>query len=172
MNQESSSTTNNQSKKNKKKQKNGTTIPNLASFERMNFLYQASHLLMNVHLQLKAQDSAEAGIKTRSTVVDSLDLSRHYVQTMSKIASKSVLRLHPDLKRTFCKYCHTLLIPGETCQVRTANQRKQAHLVVTCLHCGKFCRYMLTHGNTGSVAEKKKTTTTTDSLLSNDQMEL
>ena len=125
-----------QSKQQKQKKKKNATIPNLMSFQRINFLYQASHLMMDLKLQQNEQQEEKVN-------VNALDLSNHYSSTMWKIARKNVLRLHPDLKRTVCKKCNVLLIPGETSRVRTQGKRDQPHLVITCLQCGHFKRYQL-----------------------------
>eukprot|EP01105_Mastigella_eilhardi_P017756 TRINITY_DN4098_c0_g1_i2.p1 TRINITY_DN4098_c0_g1~~TRINITY_DN4098_c0_g1_i2.p1 ORF type:complete len:109 (-),score=27.02 TRINITY_DN4098_c0_g1_i2:204-497(-) len=61
----------------------------------MNFLYQASYLVAPANA----------------------DLSRFYNCTLQRIAHKLVLRLSPNVKRTICKRCFTLLVPGRTATV-------------------------------------------------------
>lgn len=51
-------------------------------------------------------------------------------------------RSDPEIGRTICKTCHTLLVPGQTSTVRT-RQHRERHLVVTCNVCGTKRRYRL-----------------------------
>eukprot|EP01132_Coremiostelium_polycephalum_P006844 gene6844-8488_t len=68
------------------------------SFKRINFLYQASHLLlMNSNNQ---------------------NLSGFYCDSLKQIAQKSVIRLNPSIKRNLCKKCSSLLLPGLSSTVR------------------------------------------------------
>ncbi|XP_077980609.1 ribonuclease P protein subunit p21-like [Glandiceps talaboti] len=97
-------------------------VPNREAFQRMNFLYQAAH----------------------STLVqnpDNVELARFYIATMRTIAKRLVLRIDPSIKRTICKKCNLLLIPGITATVRMRAKREQ-HVVVTCLFCKMVKRFL------------------------------
>ncbi|XP_033631272.1 ribonuclease P protein subunit p21-like [Asterias rubens] len=96
--------------------------PNQDSLQRINFLYQAAHCML---LQNPENTS----------------LARFYITTMKNVAKKSVLRIHPGIKRTICKRCDLLLIPGLTSKVRSRGKR-QKHLVVTCIECGGVKRFV------------------------------
>ncbi|PRP87815.1 ribonuclease P protein subunit p21-like [Planoprotostelium fungivorum] len=108
-----------QKQQQKGKGRNGAPpLRNIETFERMNFLYQAAHLTAGVSPQL----------------------SRFYSSTVKKISTKTVSRLSPEIKRTICKICTSLLIPGYSSTVRIQGQ-KQRHLSVTCDYCGKIKRF-------------------------------
>ncbi|CAL1537403.1 unnamed protein product [Lymnaea stagnalis] len=60
---------------------------------------------------------------------------------MRTVAQKHVIRMHPSIKRSFCKSCNIILISGQTCRIRFRS-RSEKHTVVTCLHCGTMKRFM------------------------------
>ncbi len=66
---------------------------------------------------------------------------------MRSVAKKSVMRLGPQIKRTVCKRCDTLLIPGISCENRIENASKGGKkswadvLVVGCMACGTVKRF-------------------------------
>ncbi|XP_048505976.1 ribonuclease P protein subunit p21 [Athalia rosae] len=70
--------------------------------ERMNYLYQASHLM---------------AIGAKNPIAAS-----YYGYVMMKCAQKSVLRMDPDVKRSVCKCCLSPLIPGVTAKVRLVSK--------------------------------------------------
>jgi len=65
------------------------------------------------------------------------ELSRRYVEHILNLSRKYNLRLPREMKRSICKECHTILIPGKTAQVRL----KKGKVVVKCLRCGSYKRY-------------------------------
>eukprot|EP00042_Codosiga_hollandica_P055349 m.772587 g.772587 ORF g.772587 m.772587 type:complete len:151 (+) comp59097_c0_seq17:200-652(+) len=70
-----------------------------------------------------------------------LSLSRFYIRSMREIAQRMCLRVDPEVKRTICRACQQLLVPGITSRVRLQGRREQ-HIVVTCLSCGRFRRFL------------------------------
>lgn len=63
-------------------------------------------------------------------------LSRAYVSSMKSIGRKTVVKLDPSVKRTICKGCDTLLIPGVTATVRSKFSPSHQKLVrFSCLNC-------------------------------------
>ncbi|GAB1600803.1 ribonuclease P protein subunit p21-like [Argonauta hians] len=92
------------------------------SFQRINFLYQAAYLTLTVNPQ-------------------NTGLVRFYINTLKTIAQRQVLRLDPHLKRTICKKCFSLLVPGLTAKIRSRGSREK-HSVVTCLECGMVKRFL------------------------------
>jgi len=66
---------------------------------------------------------------------------------MRSVAKKSVMRLGPQIKRTICKRCDTLLVPGVSCENRIENASKGGKkswadvLVVECMACGTVKRF-------------------------------
>ncbi|XP_012234166.1 uncharacterized protein Rpp21 [Linepithema humile] len=87
-------------------------------FERMNYLYQASHLI---------------ALKNRVA-------ASYYGNNMLGCAKKAVLRIEPNLKRTICKCCQTPLIPGETARVRLTSKPIKG-VKWTCLTCKNTKRF-------------------------------
>eukprot|EP00731_Ephydatia_muelleri_P029241 Em0020g885a len=74
-------------------------------------------------------------------------LCRFYIHTMKNISQRLVLRLDPSIKRTLCKGCDSLLIPGITCTSRL-QARRQKHVSVTCLTCSKVKRFVIDQEHT------------------------
>lgn len=87
-------------------------------FERMNYLYQASHLMAS-----------------KSQVMAS-----YLGNNMLACAKKAVLRAEPNVKRTMCKCCQTPLVPGETARVRLVSKPIKG-IKWTCLTCMNTKRY-------------------------------
>jgi ribonuclease P protein subunit RPR2 len=69
-------------------------------------------------------------------------LASRYVETAKKIAMAARIRLSTEHKRRICKNCNALLVPGENCRVRI-KQKREPHLVITCLTCGYQTRILL-----------------------------
>ncbi|XP_051978253.1 ribonuclease P protein subunit p21-like isoform X2 [Xyrauchen texanus] len=77
-------------------------IKDKEAFQRLNFLYQAARCVL-------AQNS------------ENIELARFYCFTQKTISKRLVLRQDPSVKRTICKKCCTLLVPGVTSTVRQKN---------------------------------------------------
>lgn len=88
----------------------------------MNFLYQAAHSVL-------------------SSNPSQPQLARFYIHTLKTISKRLVLKIDPTIKRTICKSCDTLLVPGVTCTHRIRAAREK-HLVVKCLTCGTLKRFL------------------------------
>ncbi|XP_014301759.1 ribonuclease P protein subunit p21 isoform X2 [Myotis lucifugus] len=87
------------------------------AFQRLSFLYQAAHCVL-------AQDPENQA------------LARFYCHTERTVARRLVLRRDPSVKRTLCRGCSSLLIPG---QRRCKGQR---WTVQTCLTCQRSQRFL------------------------------
>jgi ribonuclease P protein subunit RPR2 len=70
------------------------------------------------------------------------ELSRRYVELARKIAMSAKIPFPQHYRRVVCKNCNSMLVHGYNCRVRI-QQRREPHVVVTCLNCGKQIRYML-----------------------------
>lgn len=89
------------------------------AYLRLNFLYQAAHCVL-------AQNP------------ENTELARFYCFTQKTIARRLVLRQDPSVKRTVCKKCCSLLIPGLTATTRQKKKKRKARFTVTtCLYCGE-----------------------------------
>eukprot|EP00128_Syssomonas_multiformis_P008028 Colp12_sorted_trinity150504_noHs@21602 len=104
----------------KQKQQQGKkkklSVPNREAYERLNFLYQASHLTLG------------------SNAPSKVELSRFYNHTFKTVCKKLVLKIDPKVKRSMCKKCSALLMPGVTSTVRVSGS-KPTRTVVTCNSC-------------------------------------
>ncbi len=69
-------------------------------------------------------------------------LSSRYIATARKIAMAAKIRLPTTYKRQICKNCNTLLVQGDNCRVRI-KQKRETHVVITCLNCGCKTRILL-----------------------------
>jgi ribonuclease P protein subunit RPR2 len=69
-------------------------------------------------------------------------LASRYVETARKIAMAARIRLPAKYKRRICKNCNALLVLGDNCRVRI-KQKREPHLVITCLICGYQTRMLL-----------------------------
>ena len=69
-------------------------------------------------------------------------LASDYVATARKIAMAAKIRLPPEYRRRICRNCNAMLVFGENCRVRV-KQRREPHVVVTCLACGHQARVLL-----------------------------
>ena len=101
-------------------------VPHIDNYARISYLYQASS-----HFAA----TPKYGI-----------LSREMARNVNLISKKSVTKLSPALKRTICKGCQTLLVPGvnETIEIENKSKEKAPHndlLVHSCNTCGKKKRF-------------------------------
>ncbi|XP_022607165.1 ribonuclease P protein subunit p21-like [Seriola dumerili] len=89
------------------------------AYQRLNYLYQAAHHVLSEN-------------------PENVELARFYCFTQKTIARRLVLRQDPSVKRTLCKKCCSLLIPGVTATTRQRRKkRKTRFTVVRCLSCGQ-----------------------------------
>ncbi|RDD36566.1 Ribonuclease P protein subunit p21 [Trichoplax sp. H2] len=100
-------------------------VPNKEISHRINFMYQAAHTALTCG---KSQEEAN-------------QLCRIYVRSLRKIAKKLVLRLDPNIKRTLCKKCDLLLIPGITSTIRHSSKREK-HVILKCKDCATTKRFL------------------------------
>ncbi len=63
-------------------------------------------------------------------------MANKLIKKARRIAMKMRLRIPSHIKRNFCKYCHSFLVPGQNLRVRT----QQGKLVYYCLECKKHWR--------------------------------
>ena len=69
-------------------------------------------------------------------------LAIQYVKSARKIAMAARIRLPAEFRRETCKSCNALLVQGYNCRVRI-KQKREPHIVVTCLNCGNQTRMLL-----------------------------
>ena len=69
-------------------------------------------------------------------------LAMQYIKSARKIAMAAKIRLPVEFRRETCKNCNALLVQGYNCRVRI-KQKRQPHIVITCLNCGNQTRVLL-----------------------------
>ena len=69
-------------------------------------------------------------------------LAAKYIGSARLIAMAAKIRLPLEFRRQTCKECSSLFVHGLNCRVRV-KQKREPHVTVTCLNCGKQTRYML-----------------------------
>ena len=65
--------------------------------------------------------------------------AQRYLDTARKIAMAAKIRLPREYRRYVCRHCKSFILPGVNCRVRV-KQRREPHVVITCLNCGKQTR--------------------------------
>jgi len=78
----------------------------------------------------------------RETIHEDPHLAQKYVEIARKIAMRTRLRLPKEYRRMICKHCKSFILPGVNCRFRIQPKR-EPHVVVTCLNCGKHMRIPL-----------------------------
>ena len=69
-------------------------------------------------------------------------LAAVYVKSARHIAMAARIRLPLEFRRLTCRKCNAFFVHGINCRVRV-KQKREPHVVVTCLNCGNQTRYML-----------------------------
>lgn len=78
----------------------------------------------------------------RKTFASEPDLAQSYVNTARKIGMRYKVRIPKEFRRSICKHCKRFIVPGNNCKFRI-KQRREPHLVITCLCCGGYTRIPL-----------------------------
>jgi len=73
-------------------------------------------------------------------------LAQRYAHLARRIAMAAKLRLPKEHRRQICRHCKSLVLPGVNCRVRV-KQRREPHMVITCLVCGGQMRMPLRKKN-------------------------
>ncbi|MBS7647661.1 ribonuclease P [Candidatus Bathyarchaeota archaeon] len=69
-------------------------------------------------------------------------LAQHYVDIARRVAMAAKVRLPTEYRRMVCRHCKGFILPGTSCRVRI-KQRREPHVVITCLKCGRHMRIPL-----------------------------
>ena len=78
----------------------------------------------------------------REIVNEDPALAQSYVNMARKVAMTARVRLPKEYRRQVCRHCKSFILPGVNCRVRI-KQRREPHLVITCLNCGEQMRIPL-----------------------------
>jgi ribonuclease P protein subunit RPR2 len=143
----------------KARQPSKPNAPNPHIYARINFLYQSAQLLSYSQVSDTTTTTPHPPPSSPGTGPSSANtsLSRFYLSNARAVAKKSVLRIAPAVKRTICKRCDALLIPGATSTHSIVNDSHNGRkpwadvLVVECKGCGAVKRFPV-----GMETKKKK----------------
>ena len=127
-------------------------VPNKHLHVRLSYLYQAATYLT---LQTTMQDTTTTSLRRdeQTTLHNTVQTQRQSPLALElgsdiqQVSRKGQLRLAVDLKRSMCKSCNTVLIPGRTATQAIENPSKGGKkswadvLVVTCNLCGGKKRF-------------------------------
>jgi len=69
-------------------------------------------------------------------------LAQRYAEIARRIAMRAKVRLPVEYRRLICRHCKRFIYPGVNCRVRI-KQRREPHVVITCLSCGGHTRIPL-----------------------------
>jgi ribonuclease P protein subunit RPR2 len=69
-------------------------------------------------------------------------LAQRYAEIARKIAMKTRVKLPKEYSHLICRHCKSFIYPNVNCRVRV-QQRREPHMVITCLECGKPMRIRL-----------------------------
>lgn len=145
-------------------------VPNRPMYSRISFLYQAATYLAASDTQTQTQSTQKFPLTEGATVDVDMDvndninsdiadsqsnkptpgarnMSRRLLSQLRATTLKSQIRVNPEIKRSICKYCDTLLIEGQTCSSIVENKSKGGKkpwadtLVVKCQTCGREKRF-------------------------------
>ena len=61
--------------------------------------------------------------------------AQHYFQLARRLGMRYKVRLPPQFRGLICRHCKKLIVPGINARVRL-QQRREPHIVITCLECG------------------------------------
>ncbi|CEJ91228.1 hypothetical protein VHEMI06953 [[Torrubiella] hemipterigena] len=139
------------------KSKSAPGVQNRHVYSRASYLYQAAAYLASQagdHNQPSenAPTTVSAGKQTSnaSDVAKAVqNTSRLLLKDMREVSLKVLIRQTPELKRTICRSCDTLLREGDTCTSIIENLSKRGEkswadiLVVSCHMCKAVKRYPL-----------------------------
>ena len=67
------------------------------------------------------------------------ELAQRYIRLARKVAMRARLRLPREYRFLVCRKCKSFILPGVNCRTRI-QPRREPHMVITCLSCGKITR--------------------------------
>ncbi|EDR11615.1 uncharacterized protein LACBIDRAFT_314015 [Laccaria bicolor S238N-H82] len=153
-------------KKQKDDVPNINSVANRDIIQRLNFMYQASVYLQSLSTSASTSSTSSADSMDQSGVPPCEasgsitepsspqksakgkrrrvigrkktvnDLARSYVHALKVVGQKTTVKMDPSIKRTLCKGCNVVLVPGSTAFVRVKRSSSHGHSVVyTCTGC-------------------------------------
>ncbi len=78
----------------------------------------------------------------KENINENFELAQRYVQIARKIAMRTKLNMPKEYRGLICIKCKRFIVPGVNCRVRI-QQKRQTHIVTTCLNCNGYSRIPL-----------------------------
>lgn len=128
--------------KDKKGNKGQKGLPNRHLHARATFLYQAA-----TYLTLHGNQVDDARKDRLAPNGGGAALAMRLGSHLKAVSTKAQIRLSADIKRTVCKSCSAVLVPGRTATHTVENASKERKkpwadvLAVACHHCGTTKRF-------------------------------
>ena len=130
----------------------GSGVPQKHLYSRLSFLHQAASYLAVASDPASTGDSSGSGVvSTSAQAIEGKSGSSHdttrLLTHLRCVSRKSQIRLQPKVKRTICKRCDALLIPGKTSSESIVNSSKGSQkppadvLEIRCKKCGTVKRF-------------------------------
>jgi ribonuclease P protein subunit RPR2 len=91
--------------------------------------------------------------QAKKTAKINSQLAAQYIKSARRIAMAAKIRLPIEFRRQTCKNCNTLLTQASNCRVRI-KQKREPHVVITCLNCGNQTRILLGKKRRGKQLEQ------------------
>ncbi|HML02640.1 MAG TPA: ribonuclease P [Candidatus Bathyarchaeia archaeon] len=85
---------------------------------------------------------------SRQVVNENPERAQRYVDIARRLSMTARVRLPVEYRRQVCRHCKRFILPGINCRVRI-QQRREPHVVVTCLQCGGHMRFPLRNKKKG-----------------------
>ena len=86
----------------------------------------------------------------KETIQEDPALAQRYVDIARKVAMAAKVRLPREYRQQVCRHCKSFILSGVNCRVRI-RQRREPHVVITCLKCGKQMRIPLKRKEKSSI---------------------
>ena len=105
---------------------------------RLNYLYQSANTLLQESSKRKTKKiknkKSKTKINEKKICKNNEKVANYYSQLMVRIGQGAVQRLSKNLKRTICKGCRSLLIPGTNAEICKID-KKQRKFGSVCSMC-------------------------------------
>ena len=100
---------------------------------------------MNSTKQIALQRIHRLFSLAKEVIHEDPELAQRYVKIARRIAMRTQLKLPKEYRRLICRKCKSFILPGVNCRIRI-QQKREPHMVVTCLNCGGHSRIPLKGG--------------------------
>lgn len=91
---------------------------------RLNYLYQSANLILEESKLKDKKSSKKSKPIDKKKFRNNEKVANYYGQLMTRIGKGAVQRLSKDLKRTICKGCRSLLIPGTNAEICKIDKKR------------------------------------------------